>query len=88
MTLTNQRKHEQNNLWVAFRAQTAANHPMAIKFATAEKRDELARRLVTIAYTMHDAMSQGGNNQISVSPEMAGDILTAAGAVKFSEIDE
>jgi len=51
---------------------------MTAQFDSAEKRDAFAKRLENMARFMFDAMSQGNDNQIHVTPLMAEDIWTAA----------
>lgn len=59
---------------------------MAAKFTSIEKRDELKRRLIAIAENMQRSFDQGYDHRISVSDEMIGDIITAAGVVGTCDI--
>lgn len=59
---------------------------MPVKFTSREKRDELTRRLIAIAEHMQRSFDQGYDGRISVSDEMIGDILAAAGCVGTCDI--
>lgn len=59
---------------------------MGIKFATKEKRDELAERLATLAVEMIRSWDQGRDGKIVATPEMVDDIRTAACLVGLTEI--
>lgn len=58
-----------------------------LRFASKEKRNELARRLMALSQHMQRSFDQGYDGRIAVSDEMIGDIQTAAACVIRSEFE-
>ncbi|MCK1465743.1 hypothetical protein IVB34_47525 [Bradyrhizobium sp. 2] len=55
--------------------------PAATVETDAKKRQELAQRLVYVANSMSETMSQGFDSKLFVDPEMRDDLIAAAGLV-------
>lgn len=52
-----------------------------VRFTSAEKRDELKRRLIALSEAMQRSFDQGYDGRIAVSDVMIEDVLTAAAVV-------
>ncbi len=61
---------------------------MSATFVSKQKRDELTKRLMDLAYDMQRSFDQGHDGRIGVSDEIIGDVLTAAGVVGTAEVKE
>lgn len=58
---------------------------MGTRFVSREARDDLAHKLAGHYQHMLVAMSQGHDHTIRVTPEMAEDILVAAGVIGIAD---